>query len=298
MLEVIKSLIKEYYSQFTDQISQRQRIKFFSKLNDFRRFYTLSNLKINRQLVREVKSQEFDLVFLAKADTINYKNISKLSKRTKTWYFFMDPLSTAFKVKAHKYAVNSTFSSATFSSINNLFKKKGTKSFFITEGFDADIYHPSKINVEKKYDVIFVGTATAKRKLFIEFLRENGVKIVCFGKGWGTHSVYLDQLAEKYREAKIILNFTRGKVGFSDRLLLAMGTGSMVLTEYCTDAEKLFKKGKHLDWFKNRNELIDLINFYLKNADLREDIAESGAKFVHKNYTWKNITRKILEKVS
>ena len=115
------------------------------------------------------------------------------------------------------------------------------------------------------------------------------------GAGWENKSIYINQMANKYNKSKIILNFTRGNIGFSDRVFLAMGCRSLLISEYCKDLEKLFQKEIHLDWFKNTDELLNRINFYLENEVVREKVAFEGYKFVSENYTWEKITEKILK---
>ena len=74
-----------------------------------------------------------------------------------------------------------------------------------------------------------------------------------------------------------------------------MGSGSFLLSEYCKDLEKYFKRKIHLDWFKSENELVSLINYYLENDVIRENIAAEGNKFVSENFSWEKIMRIIID---
>ena len=73
-----------------------------------------------------------------------------------------------------------------------------------------------------------------------------------------------------------------------------MGTGSFLISEYCQDLERFFKKGVHLEWFKTPDDLLDLVNYYLRKDILREKIANQGFKYVIENFTWENIMDKIM----
>jgi len=108
----------------------------------------------------------------------------------------------------------------------------------------------------------------------------------------------MEELANNYRKSKIILNFTRKGTGFSIRLFQAIGTGSFVLSEYCDDIEKVFNIKKHLDCFNNEPELLQLISYYLKNEVKREEIAKKGSDFVHNNFSWSCIMKKILTTIN
>ncbi len=282
-----------YYNQLMSIINKKRKWTFFRLLMNFDKFYLNGNWRINRQLYHKVKRNKFDLVFLTKTNTINYKLIPKINQFTKTWYFFMDPLFTALKMEAHKYASSCTWSSSTFSTINRLFKRFGANSFFIIQGLDPRIFTPKKGFNKKNTDVIFVGSKTPKRKHYIDFLKENGINITCYGKRWKNNSIYLKDLVEKYHTSKIILNFTRGKFGFSNRIFQAIGTGSFIISEWCEDLTKFFEKGIHLDWFKTSVELLDLIKYYLKNDQIRENIAQQGYNHICKNFTWHIIMKRI-----
>ncbi|MHA1436479.1 MAG: glycosyltransferase family protein [Promethearchaeota archaeon] len=259
------------------------------------RYFLFGNWDINRRLLNEVKNNKYDLVFLAKAENINYRIIPKINKYARTWYYFMDPLNVSFQMNAHKYASLSTWSSASTRAMNKLFIKEGANSYFITQGIDEKIFKPSFENKNKEIDVIFAGSVDSKRKKYVDYLRKNGVKITCFGNGWKNKPIYLNELVEKYQKSKIVLNFPREDSGFSIRVFQVMGVGSFLLSEYCSDLKYIFKKGVHLDYFKNSKECLDLVNYYLENDKVREKIAQKGHEFVLNNFTWKHIIEKILK---
>ncbi len=292
-----KSSINNYCSTFFKKISKlnqkyRNKISFFRILSEFERYYLYGRWKVNKQLINEVKKKKYDLIFLSKSDRINYKLIPKINKYGKTWYFFMDPLNVAIEFNAEKYSSLCNYSSATFSTIYSLFKRKQKNSYFITQGLDIKKFYPKKR--KKEIDVIFIGTKTIKREIYIKYLKNNGISATTFGKDWNLAPVYLDTLVNLYRSSRIILNFTKGKYGFSIRVFQAMGTGSFLLTEYCKDLELFFKKKEHLDWFNTKKELLNKIEYYLKNKDLRENIAYKGMNFVVKNYNWNIIMKRIV----
>jgi len=286
-----------FYKRIIDRIG-KSKISFFKKISLLNKFFLFGNWKISRQILNEVRNNKYDLVLLAKINNINYNLIKKLNKHTKTWYFFMDPLEAALHMDAHKYAALSTWSSATFSSVNAFFKRAGANSYHITEGINTDLFKLTKKEIKKKYDVIFIGSASTKRKKFINFLENNNINVVCYGQGWKKHPVQINKIKDKYNNTKIILNFTRGNIGFSDRVFQVLGTRSFLISEYCKDLEKFFKKGVHLEWFNTPEELLELIQFYLKNDVLRENIAQNGYEFVTKNFTWENTIQKIFQVIT
>ena len=147
-------------------------------------------------------------------------------------------------------------------------------------------------------DVIFVGEISPKRKMYVDFLISNNIKIECFGPGWHNKPIYLKELVDKYRKSKIVLNFTRDLTGFSDRVLQVLGCKTLLITEYCRDLKKLFKKGFHLDWFHTPEELIELIKLYLEKEDLRNNIAEQGYNIATQCFKWDNVVERILKVIN
>ena len=293
----LKSKLRMFYNNKSMSYFEARNFKFYRKWIEVKHYYLKGFWKISKRLLYEVKKNQYDLVFLSKIHFLPYKIIPEINKYAKTWYFIMDPLSTVLKINAHKYAALSTWSSATFSSVNTFFKKNRAHSYHIIEGYDQNVFN--SINGSKKtIDVIFAGAKSVKRERFIKLLEENDINVICYGIGWENKSIYIKELTNKYRESKIILNFTRGNIGFSDRVFYAMGSGSFLLSEYCKDLETFFKRKIHLDWFKTENELVSLIKFYLENDVIRKKIADEGNKYVSENFSWEKTMEKILHIVT
>lgn len=258
------------------------------------KYYLFGNYRMNKKLLSTVKSNDFDLILLAKTDTVNYKIIKKLKYYSKIWYYFMDPLKIALQMNAHKYAKLADWCSASTMIMNQFFNSHDANSYYITQGFNSKLFKPGKENEDKNLDVIFIGKANTKRRNYINFLLKKKINVKCYGKGWPNGPIYLEKLVKKYRHSKIILNFLRLETGFSIRIFQAMGTKSLLLSEYCPDLAKTFKKGVHLDWFKTPEECFMMIKFYLENETKREEIAREGYNFVYSNYSWEKIMDKII----
>ncbi|MFX0069906.1 MAG: glycosyltransferase [Candidatus Hermodarchaeota archaeon] len=259
------------------------------------KYYIFGNWYMNRTLLSIVKKNRFDVVFLAKADTVNYNLIKKFNQYSKTFFYFMDPIEGAYAVNAFKYASLATWSSASTTAMTALFKKFGGNSYHILEVYDENIYNPGEENKSKEIDVIFVGRGLPQRKHYINYLRNNRINVVCHGPKWENKSIYFNDLILKYRKSKIILNFPRADTGFSDRVFHVLGTGSFLLSKYCSDLNRIFQRGVHMDWFETPEECLKLIKYYLKNEEIREKIAQQGYNYVVNNFTWKQTVEKILQ---
>ncbi len=260
------------------------------------KYFILGNWAMNRLLLRTINQNHYDLIFILKADLMNYNLIPQFNKRSKTWYFFMDPFDNAIALNASKYAASSSWSSSTFMAITKWFNKLGGRAYYIPEGYDAKTYTPDKENSEKDIDVLFVGGKDPKREQFINYLIAHNINVKVHGVGWQNSPLDLKDLIISYRKSKIILNFIRGNdTGFSNRVFISLGTGSFLLSEYCPDIERVFTRNKYLDWFKTPEECLEKIKYYLIHNDEREKIAKEGHEFNLANFTWEKKWEKISE---
>jgi len=248
---------------------------------------------MNQLLLDTVKRKSFDLVLFSKTDTVDYTVLTEVNKYAPTWYFFMDAMDQALRINAVAYALRTSFASATFSDVTNYFREAGANAHWITQGVDTEFFRPKE--VPKIYDVVFAGTKTTGRLRHINALRNAGISVICFGEGWENKPVYQDELVDIYRKSRIVLNFCRPGTGFSIRVFQVMGTGAFMLSEYCPDLERFFKKEEHLDWFKDEKELTEIIKDYLADEEAVRRIAKSGCAHVHRNYSWESVMRKIID---
>lgn len=68
------------------------------------------------------------------------------------------------------------------------------------------IYKPQKGDF--KYDVTFIGASHANRKKIIAYLKANGIKVECWGRGWPNGRVSQEEMVKIFSQSRINLNFT------------------------------------------------------------------------------------------
>ena len=307
------SVVSFHYRQIAEELAGgtgRVSYRFMEKLGRvlrkpslhlpdyFKRIYLRScgRREMAVKLVEEARRGSYDLIFMAKAGQLDWEVIRELNKHSKTWYWYMDPMETAGEMSALKYAALSTWTSATFSSVTELFATKNPGSYHITEGYDPALTGKA-LGVKKEIDVIFVGSKDKKRQRYVEYLKGKGIEVLWYGPGADHPPVYLEEMMALYSRSKLILNFTRDNVGFSNRVIETVGLGSMVLTEHCADIEKFFTAGEHLDWFKSEEECAEKIVHYLRNRVDRERIAEAGSRHAKERFSWPVILKKVIRVV-
>ena len=97
-----------------------------------------------------------------------------------------------------------------------------------------------------------------------------------------------------FNEAKIVLNLGIGNTGYQLRVFEALGCRSFLLTNEIDMKNRLFKDKEHLVYFNERN-IEDIIDYYLKQDDERESIAENGYREVCAKHTFKHRVAQMLD---
>jgi hypothetical protein len=173
------------------------------------------------------------------------------------------------------------------------YKEEGIKNVFEVSSSNPESFKP--LNLEKKYDITFIGAPMTKesgRYDFIKFLKEKGVSLTIFGWGWEKYpdlkDIYkgplsTEEMARVLNQSKINLCFSRNSHGEPHSKGKVFEGGScktFVLTEYSKDYLDLFKEGKDIIMFKTKEELLDEINYFLKQDKERQKIADTAYKTI------------------
>jgi hypothetical protein len=190
-----------------------------------------------------------------------------------------------------------------------IYKKENINDVFFLLGTDPNFYRP--LNLEKKYDVTFIGKPIADRYDYIKFLKEHGVNIRLFGGEWSKHPdlkdiwggvLFGEDFIKVINQSKINLNFSKtfyekGKQGqLKGRILEVPACGSFLLNEY-TDKNLEFINNRKQINFRNRKELLEKIDYYLKHEKERETIAKEMHEYVIKHHSWEFIFSNFFKKI-
>ena len=301
--------ISRNFSRNENRITQNVEKLLQKPYSLLRRFSTRSSLynpyfsiqgrkAMNDSLERVLNSEKYDLVLFSKTDTVNFQTISNATNVATTLYYFMDPLFVAKNINAKEYANRCTWASSISSDVVKHFSQSNTNSILLGQGVDDQIFYPiPKKNTLEKDGVLFVGTKTKKRTQLVDFLIKNKIPIKCYGKGWNNKPIYSEALANLYRKAAIVLNFSQGLPSYSIRVYQATGCGAFLISEDSTDLAKAFEIGKEIETFNTKFELLGKIKHYLNNTLERNTIAHAGCNRTHTQYTWKHRMTSLIEMV-
>jgi len=174
--------------------------------------------------------------------------------------------------------------------------------------FTPQFTNPKKFFYEydasKAYDILFVGRPGYER-ISAKWAIESGFDVALFGGGWEDIAPqhfkggYIDneELHKYYASAKIVLSDTREdmkKAGFiSNRVFDVTASGGFLISDYMPEIERFY--GDSIPMFKTKEELKDLLDYYLEHPEERTQKAKRAQEITLSNFTNKIIAQKIIE---
>jgi glycosyltransferase involved in cell wall biosynthesis len=151
------------------------------------------------------------------------------------------------------------------------------------------------MNLTGEYDVGFAGqhpskVVHTKRSKLLDSIHENYKLYIV------RHDIFGTELF--YNKCKIVIDdrcdmsIDENIAGYSsNRLFNIIGTGVFCLTRYFPGLEKWGKNKEHFVWFNDDAECLELIDYYLKHPDEREQIAKQGQQFFKCNHNWMELAK-------
>ena len=151
-----------------------------------------------------------------------------------------------------------------------------------------------RLEVEKRYDVSFVGSKIADRGSLVDQLMASDIRVQAFGRGWSTGYVSLDEMVNIYNASKINLVFTKSSgIGtrpqLKDKIFDVCMCGGFLLCEYIPGIEEFYEVDKEIVCFRDIEEATAKIRYYLDHEAERQAIAQAGwerAQRDHDQVTW------------
>ena len=105
------------------------------------------------------------------------------------------------------------------------------------------------------------------------------------------------EIPEVYSRAKIVVNLPVGD-DLNFRFFEALSCGALLLTKRLANGqEELFREDVHYAAFTNEKELLEKVEFYLRNEEERKKIALAGHEEVVKNHSLATRLETLLDKV-
>jgi spore maturation protein CgeB len=193
-----------------------------------------------------------------------------------------------------------------------LLKYGAKKTGVLYDGFDPAMFdHPLE---KPKFDCFFGGGCSMNREKTVqrfpntkaryEFLKAVGVRFRLHIKGgnWITpidktfdnplvtigNGVNGRDYVKAMQTGKIILNVYHFDFDryYTKRTVYAMASGRIYLTRYIPHIDDVLKFEEDLVWFRTFDEGINLIDYYLKNDEVRESVAAKIKANAYQKQSW------------
>lgn len=273
--------------------------------------------KANKDLERKLDEGKYDFVFFYrprifkpsvieqgahKSILMCYNNDDPFGKlyTSRYWKYYIEGLPYYHHIFYYRHK-----NKKDYEALNIVGNTSLLRSYYI-----ADQNFP--IPTPKEYDVIFIGHFEDDgRDEYIKYLLENGVSFKLFGTGWhkSKYFNYFESVMGKIRpvrkeynetinKAKIALVFlsTLNSDTYTRRCFEIPATKTLMLAKYTDDLNSMFQEGVEADYFRDKEELLDKVRYYLANEEQCRKVGELGyARLIKDGHEITDRARDIIE---
>lgn len=273
---------------------------------------------MNNELINAVKRLDPDLIVVCKGLGIKTETIKAIKEFHKkpivNWIFDVTLAGTYIKDCAPYVEYIKQFDrfyTIDYDAVQEL-KNLGVNAEWCPEGCFPKMHGEQVINSiqKRRYgaDVVFIGSIGSihsGRDKLLERIYNEGINLKIYGevlypKGeepdWvkKCHTGYAainDMHSVICQSSKIVLGidgWPHRARSWSARLYRVLCCGGFYLTTHTEKITDYFKLGEHLDTFKNEDEMIEKILYWLDNDNLRESVAKQGQLEVINKWTFEH----------
>ncbi|MEL7568425.1 MAG: glycosyltransferase [Dehalobacterium sp.] len=168
------------------------------------------------------------------------------------------------------------------------------------------------------YDVALVGNGGKEWKsyrkdsvkILLKPLVERGYNIAIWGRRWDRFNeefmgfkipkhmikgeLAYEETNKVYNSAKIIIGLQNDKGMLTSRTFEVLGSGGFLLTVPTQAVNNLFENNVHLACSSSPEDTVNLVNYFLKDEEARQEIAQNGQWEVCSKHTYKERAGQIL----
>jgi hypothetical protein len=161
---------------------------------------------------------------------------------------------------------------------------------YLPEGCDVSTFRP--LNMPRDIPVSFIGADYGFRRAVARDLIRCGIPLQTFGRGWERGPVTVQQQVEIFNRSQI--NLGMGGIGYSEELTNLKGRdfeipvtgGGAYLTSFNSDLAQHFHVGHEILCYRSRDELVELVRYYLAHPNEAREIARAGRDRCLREHRW------------
>ncbi len=269
---------------------------------------------LNEKIIEINENFKPDLVILGHADSVKTETLKYLknkNKNLKVSQWFLDPLSrngpdyinNKKRILDKIKFIDATFLTSDPKSLD--FKIKN--SYFIPNPADVSFETLNNSKNKPKKDVFFAmshgvhrgnlktGKYDDREKILKKLLKIKDIEFDFYGIN-NIQPIWGNEFLKKISQSKIGLNLSRGKpfkYYSSDRVAQYMGNGLLTLIHEDVHYSHFFSKNEIVT-YKNFDDLVRKIKFFIKNDKKRKFIANNGKKKYLSEFSSEKISKFII----
>jgi DNA-binding NarL/FixJ family response regulator len=179
------------------------------------------------------------------------------------------------------------------------YRAEGCQAYFYPLASDEEIFKP--LDIEKIYDVGFVGAKYGIRESIVQRLIDKGIKVQAFGNGWPSGRLPIEDTNLFYNRCRIVLGVStilgcNHFVSMKLRDFDVPMSGSAYITNYNEDTAKIFTEDQEVIYYKNIDECVEKVESLLHNEKKLEEIRRAALAKARQN-TYKIRVKELLKQI-
>jgi spore maturation protein CgeB len=274
--------------------------------------------KINTYIKRQFKNIEYDLIWVDKGIYMQYHTMNFLKSKTKKIVHFTPDMafygnsSTLFETSLPFYDFSITTKTVEEKEYLKFLPQE--KLLITTQGFSKTIHKPYHKFEDKEDAVVFIGLAEPHRFEVAEALLTSGIVLYLVGKKWDSfveRHKHFDNLKflgdaiydEAYSKLISSSKFALGLLSknfpelHTTRTFEIPACGTALLTEKNIELDSFYSSDEVV-FYKDNNDLIDRIKFYISHPSELKTLTDNGRNKVSTNgYDYESILKSLLETI-
>jgi len=297
-----------------DLFKYKKMQKILGRVYPFPFLYQIGAYKSNNKLKEQVKKSKPDLILTTKGEIIFPQTIEWIKKKFRIPCVLWFPDDPQLFYRVSRY-IAPAYDYVFTSSVDMIpkYREIGVEnvdyiSFACDPSLHKKIFMSNEEKRKYKSDICFVGKFNPEREKIFRFILDYDFKI--YGPywyfsdkeirmRWTRMSISGEDVVKVFNASKIVINVHDNEMKYggmkaNSRIFETTGCGTFLFTDKPKGIGDLFRLGKEIVCFENKNEMLELIKFYLENKEEREKIALNGQKRAYRDHTFEKRLNKIL----
>lgn len=259
---------------------------------------------MNKELIWMCKYENPDLMFMILyTDQVKFETIDVCRNYTYVMNWFCDDQwryhdfgeqSTKNWIKHLDYAVTVAPEALEW------YKNDGFDNVILSNwAINPKYYYP--MDLEKIYDVSFIGQKYGNREAIINEIKKAGINIYCFGRNWESGYVSFTDMIKIFNQSHICLNISDCSKGENKQskgkvFEIACTGGGVLLTDAFNEIEQYFDKTEYCE-YANTGQAIMHIKLLLSDKDKILEISNRARQRVLNEHTYERRFEKIFQRI-